>query len=232
MSCRTIPWLWLTFCFLWYACASFVLAYTPLWVKAIALAEVIAQSPAPSQAMAVTGLIALVWTGVLPLAWAVVEAGSGAMPATKTIAGVAVVVVAGIGVMVLAGAGTWAYALAWSGAWASAASGGGAWTLTRILARTVILAWASCLACGALLGVLVWNLPWAESWVEILVWFLVEAWACALLLGVVGALALTWAVVEDQLPKSLSQFQTFLILALTSLLGMGLGWLANLVCRF
>lgn len=153
------------------------------------------------------------------------------MPVTKMIAGVGVVVVAGIGVMVLAGAGTWAYALAWSGAWAWAASGAGAWTLTRILARTVVLAWGSCLACGALLGILVWNLPWAESWVEILVWLLVDTWAGALLLGIVGALALTWAVVEDELPKSLSQFQTFLILALTSLLGMGLGWLVNLVCR-
>lgn len=48
MSCKTIPWLWLTFGFLWYACASFVLAYTPLSIKAIAIAEAIAQGAVPS----------------------------------------------------------------------------------------------------------------------------------------------------------------------------------------
>jgi serine/threonine-protein kinase len=105
MSCRTIPWLWVTFGFLWHVCAGFVLAYTP-WLKAIAIGEAI--TGAGPWTLAGTGLIALVWTGVLPVVWAVVEAGSGAMPVTKTIAG--------IGVMVLAGAETWAYALAWSGA--------------------------------------------------------------------------------------------------------------------
>lgn len=228
MSCKTIPWLWLTFGFLWYACASFVLAYAP-WLKGIAMTEAIAGTGAWT--LCVVGLITLVWTGVLPLAWAVVEARSGAMRASKTIVMVGAIVVAAIGVMLLAGAGTWAYALAWSGAWAWAASEAGAWILTRILARTVVLAWASSLACSAPLGILAWNLPWTEDWVKALVWLLLGAWAGALLLGIVGALALTWAVVEDELPKSLSQFQTFLILALTSLSGMGLGWLASLMCR-
>jgi|GEM_PF-3981456 len=225
MICRTIPCLWLALGFLWYTLAGFVLAYTDLWDKTWAIAGTGAWT------LAMTGFTALIWTGALPVAWAFVETGSGSMSATKTIAGVGVVVLTLGGVLILAGVGVWAYALAWSGAWAWAGSWSGAWNLTRILTRTVVCAWASTLASGVLLGVLVLTMPWVEIWVEILAWFAVLAWSVTSLLGVVGVLALTWAVVEDELPKSISQFNTFLILALTSVSGMGFGWLANLICR-
>lgn len=227
MSCRTIPWLKLGFGFLWYASAGFFLANTPLWVKVWAWAEAIAGAWAWTLALA--GFTALVWTGVLPVAWALAEAITGSRPVTKTLAGVGVVILAATVAVVLAMTGATACAVAWALAWAWTGSRGGARTVCRILAQTMVMATALSLAGCTVLGIMTWTVLGAFLGARILGWLVVVAWTLTLPLGLVGVLAEVWAVVENELPRSFSQFHTFLILAFTSLSGMGLGSLVNLI---
>ncbi|PHK40764.1 serine/threonine protein kinase, partial [Nostoc linckia z16] len=91
---------------------------------------------------------------------------------------------------------------AWAWAWAVAVAGAGAVTVTVAVAVAGTGAWAVAVA-GA--------------------WAVVVAVTVAL--AVTVAMAVAWA--GDELQKSFSKFHTFLILASTSSLGLGLGWLGH-----
>ncbi|MBH8571965.1 serine/threonine protein kinase [Nostocaceae cyanobacterium CENA369] len=93
----------------------------------------------------------------------------------------------------------WAVVGAW--AWVRrAVAGAGAWVVVGAVAVAGAVAWA-----WAVAGAVAWAVggTWAVAWT------------------VAGALA------EDKLQKSFSKFHTFLILASTSSLGLGLGWLGH-----
>ncbi|MHC5746755.1 MAG: serine/threonine protein kinase [Nostoc sp.] len=76
---------------------------------------------------------------------------------------------------------------------------------------------------------------WVVVWTGVLALAWVLAWAGALAVAVAVAVAMAWAgtlavagaVAGDELRKSFSKVNTFLILASTSSLGLGLGWLGH-----
>ncbi|WP_445637781.1 Serine/threonine protein kinase [Nostoc sp. DSM 114161] len=90
------------------------------------------------------------------------------------------------------------------------------------VAWAVAVVWAVAVAgAGAGAGAGAWAVPWAVPWAVAVAG--AGAWAVAV--AVAGAVA--WAGAGDKLLESFSKFYTFLILASTSSLGLGLGWLTH-----
>ncbi|MBC1240733.1 serine/threonine-protein kinase [Nostoc sp. 2RC] len=90
------------------------------------------------------------------------------------------------------------------------------WSMVWTVAVTVV--WVGILA-------VVWAGIWAGIWSE--VGFGLVNWVYAVVLGLGGTSTMVWIVAADKLRKSFSKVDTFLILASTSSLGLGLGWLGH-----
>jgi serine/threonine-protein kinase len=209
---KRIPWGWLTVAFIGHAFVGLLPALSPS--PSFALAGI--------GGMAVVGAVAGVVTGdnakysflrvlqalALSEVWAVPVAFVGAFYALFTIFVVglvpglldvfAVIGLAGAKVMSSIGAGDWAEA------WAKSAADYEAWSDAGFKTLAVAVAWV-----------------WAVAGNLVLAW----VWAVAgtVVLAVAGALA--W--VGEELLKSFSCFNTFLILTGTAGLGLGLGWLVS-----
>ncbi|MCC5598413.1 serine/threonine protein kinase [Nostoc favosum] len=91
-------------------------------------------------------------------------------------------------------------------------------------ASYILWAWAVAWACvWAVAWAGAWAVAWAVTWIWACAW--VGAWAGAWVLA--GAVAWAIAIAGNELRKSFSKVHTFLILASTSSLGLGLGWLGH-----
>ncbi|MEH2145556.1 serine/threonine protein kinase [Nostoc sp.] len=114
------------------------------------------------------------------------------------------------------------------------------WAL--VVAVAVALTWAGFMATArawalfmAWAGTVAWTVAWVVSWVGIVAWAKAVDWAG--FMDWAGLMAWDWsaawivawavAVAGDKLLKSFSRFDACLILAVTSGVGLGLGWLAR-----
>jgi serine/threonine protein kinase len=126
----------------------------------------------------------------------------------------------------------WVWAVAWTVAVAWAWTVARAWTVAwaRAVPRAVAVAWSNARAVAwsrAMILAMILSMPGAMILVMILVMILAMILATILVVAVAGAVAgvWAWARAKEELQKSFSRVHTFLILASTSGLGLGLGWL-------
>ncbi|MBE9000124.1 serine/threonine protein kinase [Nostoc sp. LEGE 12447] len=100
------------------------------------------------------------------------------------------------------------------------------WAVAVAVAEAWAVAWAKAVAWA---GLVAWAgfVAWTVAVSSTVAWAWAWAWAWAVSLTVVGAWALALAVAGDKLLESFSKVNTFLILASTSSLGLGLGWLGH-----
>ncbi|MFB2920381.1 serine/threonine protein kinase [Aerosakkonema funiforme] len=141
--------------------------------------------------------------------------------------------------LTVAVASTWAWRSASTWAWAEHLSSAWAWLSTLSSVSVLALTRAGTLPSPIgwylpLAMVLTWALTWylvSDSdlgWVSALNFVVTGIWAWPLTGGLCVASAVAWASAKawDELENSFSNFHRFLILVLTSWLGLGLGWLA------
>ncbi|MDZ8029592.1 serine/threonine-protein kinase [Nostoc sp. DedSLP04] len=98
----------------------------------------------------------------------------------------------------------------------------GAWAVAGAVAVAVAVAWAWA---GA--GAVAWAVAVAVAWAVVVGMPLDLVVFVAVAVAVTAAWAVAMVLAGNELQKSFSKFHTFLILASTSSLGLGLGWLAH-----
>lgn len=254
MKSKTFPESELICSFLGYTIAGFFLVYTPPWAIAFAAAFVLSEAIG-TWAKFVPFVWVGAWVGFLPLAWAGVI-GFLTIIGAKTAGAVAGAMAAGAVAWFVLWAVARHVAFAWprgrlgasirvvmfavTGAvtWFvfGATAGRVALSLTKgdVVNVVMVVAWAWAWAwgwfvCEAVAGVAVGGLAWVAAGVAFGILTGSAGWTWAVTGAIAGMLSAVVSKARKELIKSLSTWNAFLIMAATTLLGLGFGRLLNAV---
>ncbi len=252
MRSRTFPEGALVYSFIGYTVVGFFVIYTPLWGAAFALAFSVTAAGVRVWARIVPMDWIEAWAKIVPLAWVVAwafvvaTAGSGGGVVAGAFAGVVAWFVSwavgrrvafslagrGFGavpvvlVFAVTGAVTWFVFGAVAGRVALAVARGDFWVVAVVVAWAWAWAWAWFVFeafAGVVGGSVVW--AFAGAALGVVVGIVVLPWALAGAFA--GAVSGAMSEAANELRKSFCKYHTFLILALTSLSGLGLGRLLS-----
>ena len=254
MKSKTFPESELICSFLGYTMAGFFLVYTPPWAIAFAVAFILSEAIG-TWAKFVPFVWVGAWVGFLPIAWAGVigfltiigAKTAGAVAGAMTAGAVAWFVLwavarhvafawprgrlgASIRVVMFAvtGAVTWFVFGATAGHVALSLGKG------NVMNVILVVAWAWAWAWGwfvfeAVAGVVVGGLAWVAAGVAFGMLTGSAGWTWAVAGAIAGMLSAVVSKARKELIKSLSTWNAFLIMAATTLLGLGFGRLLNAV---
>jgi hypothetical protein len=254
MKSKTFPESELICSFLGYTMAGFFLVYTPLWAIAFATAFVLSEA-AGTWAKLVPFVWVGAWVGLLPLAWAGVI-GLVTVLGAKTAGAVAGAMAAGavawfvlwavarhvafawprgrlgasirVVMFAVTGAVTWFVFGATAGRVAVSLTKGDVMNVVMVVAWAWAWAWGW-FVCEAVAGVVVGGLAWVAAGVAFAILTGSAGWAWALTGAIAGMLSAVVSKARKELIQSLSTWNAFLIMAATTLLGLGFGRLLNAV---
>jgi hypothetical protein len=248
MKSRIIPESELVSSFLGYTVAGFFLISTPFWAVAFAVAFALAEAWVGAWARLVPLVWVEAWVGFVPVAWigilAIAGAGTGAV--AGAVAGtmawfvlwavarrVAFAMPRGrlgtwlrVGVFAVTGAVTWLVFGSVAGHVALAMPRGEFVNVAVVVAWAWAWAWTWFLF-EAVAGVVIGGLAWTAAGVGLAVVAGDALWVWAVAGSVAGVIAAAVSKARKDLLVSFSKWHTFLIMAATSLSGLGLGRLVS-----